>query len=268
MAQTHSTTSKRTFKHLTPYKRGMIAALHFEGKSMQDIANSVGCDRSTIWRELKRGTVTQLKTGRIKYEAYFPETAQVKYEENRKACGAKLKLDETIKFIKFAEAKILNNEWSPDAVCGFAKRKNLFDRARVCTKTLYNYIELGLITVKNIDLPMKVRLNTKTKRSRVNKRVLDRSIEERPSEVEDREVFGHWENDTVIGKKSQDEALLTITKRKTRKKIILRFFAKSSEAVSAAICEIRRNYGPNTAKVFKTITADNGSEFSELDTSF
>lgn len=267
MAQTHSTTSKRTFKHLTTYKRGMIAALHGEGKSMQDIANSVGCDRSTIWRELKRGTVTQLKTGRIMYEAYFPETAQVKYEENRKACGAKLKLNETIEFIKFAEAKILNDKWSPDAVCGFAKRNNLFDKARVCTKTLYNYIELRLITVKNIDLPMKVRLNTKTKRSRVNKRVLGRSIEERPTEAEDREVFGHWEIDTVIGKKSQDEALLTITERKTRKEIILRILAKSSEAVSAAICEIRKNYGSNFAKVFKTITADNGSEFSELDTS-
>jgi len=63
----------------------MIAALHGYGKSMQDIAKSVGCDRSTIWCELKRGTVTQLKTVRIMYEAYFPEPAQVKYEENRKA---------------------------------------------------------------------------------------------------------------------------------------------------------------------------------------
>lgn len=47
MAQTHSTT----------YKRGMIAAIHSEGKSMQAIANSVGCTRSTLWRKLKRGTV-------------------------------------------------------------------------------------------------------------------------------------------------------------------------------------------------------------------
>lgn len=72
MAQTHSTTSKRTSK----------PALYGEGKSMHGIANSVDCDRSTIWRESKHGTVPQLKTGRIMYEAYFPETAQVKYEEN------------------------------------------------------------------------------------------------------------------------------------------------------------------------------------------
>jgi len=86
----------------------MIAALHSEEKSMQDIAKSVGCDRSAIWRELKRGTVTLLKTGRIMYEAFFPEIAQVKYGKNRKACGAKLKLVETFEFIKFVEAKILN----------------------------------------------------------------------------------------------------------------------------------------------------------------
>lgn len=91
-----------------------------KGKSMQDISNSIDYDRSIIWRELKRGTVTQLKTGRTMYEAHFPETAQVKYQENQKACGAKPKLDETIEFIKFAEAKILNDEWSPDDVCGFA----------------------------------------------------------------------------------------------------------------------------------------------------
>lgn len=75
---------------------------------------------------------------------------------------------------------------------------------------------------------MKVRLNTKTKRSRVNKRVLGRSIEERPTEVEDREVFGDWEIDTAIGKKSQDEAPFTITERKSRKEITLRILAKSS----------------------------------------
>lgn len=116
------------------------------------------------------------------YEAYFPETAQAKYEDNRKACGAKLKLDKTIEYIKFTETKILDAEWSPDAVCGFAVRNSKFDNARVCTKTICNYIELGLITVKNIDLPIKVRLNTKTKKP---------GKQARPTEVEDREVFGH-----------------------------------------------------------------------------
>ena len=111
---------------------------------------------------------------------------------------------------------------------------------------------------------MKVRLNTKKKRTRINKRILGRSIEERPREIEERQEFGHWEIDTVIGKKSQDKALLTITERKTRKEIIIKIASKESEAVSASIRSLRNTYGSLFPKVFKTITADNGSAFAEL----
>jgi IS30 family transposase len=46
---------------------------------------------------------------------------------------------------------------------------------------------------------------------RLNKRVLGQSIEERPAEVEDRQVLGHWEGDLVKGKRTESEpALLTL----------------------------------------------------------
>ncbi|WP_235597227.1 hypothetical protein [Caldibacillus debilis] len=67
---------------------------------------------------MKRGTVTQMKSDLTFYQAYFPETAQIRYEEKRQNCGDKLKLDEVIAFIKYAEQKILHEDWSPDAVCG------------------------------------------------------------------------------------------------------------------------------------------------------
>lgn len=60
---------------------------------------------------------------------------------------------------------------------------------------------------------MKVRLNTRKKQYYQNKRVLGRSIEERPAEVNDRQEFDRLEIDTVIGKKSNDQTLLTITER-------------------------------------------------------
>jgi IS30 family transposase len=264
MAQSNSITSIRTFKHLTTFDRGMIAALHAEGKTMQEIADAVGCHKSTISRELKRGTVTQMKTGRKLFKAYFPDTGQAMYEANRKASGAKLKLDDAIEFIQFVETKILEDEWSPDAIYGHAKLHGLFGDDIVCTKTLYNYIDLGLLKVKNIDLPMKVRLNTKKKRTRKNKRVLGLSIEERPIEVNERKEFGHWEIDTVIGKKSNDEALMTLTERKTRNEIIFKVSGKESEAITEAISRLKTTYGPAFSTIFKTITADNGSEFAEL----
>ena len=64
-------------------------------------------------------------------------------------------------------------------------------------KTFYNYIDFDLLSVRNIDLSMKTRLYTKTKRVRKNRRILGVSIAERPLEVEDRAEFGHWEIDTV-----------------------------------------------------------------------
>lgn len=265
MVPSKSTTNKRTFKHLTEYDRGIIYAMHKHGKSLQAIADEIGCHKSTISRELKRGSVKQMKTDGTYHEVYFPDAGQRIYEENRKNCGAKLKLDTAIDFIQYVENKILEDKWSPDVAWGYAKRHNLFGDNMVCTKTIYNYIEQGLIAVKNIDLPMKMRLNTKTKRVRKNKRKLGLSIDERPMEALDRQEFGHWEIDTVIGKKNKnDHVLLTLTERKTRQEFIFRALGKTSEAINCGMEQLREKYTTNFDKIFKTITSDNGSEFADL----
>lgn len=57
--------------------------------------------------------------------------------------------------------------WSLDASVGYAKENNLFSSDKmVCTKTLYNYVDLGLLTIKNIDLPEKLKRNTKSSNAR------------------------------------------------------------------------------------------------------
>ncbi|MBE3570092.1 MAG: hypothetical protein IMW92_08275 [Bacillales bacterium] len=53
--------------------------------------------------------MTQMKTNGKLFEAYFPDTDKLVYEKNRKACDAKFKLDDEMKFIQFAEAKILRD---------------------------------------------------------------------------------------------------------------------------------------------------------------
>ncbi|MCT2878390.1 IS30 family transposase, partial [Lactobacillus delbrueckii] len=58
--------------------------------------------------------------------------------------------------------------------------------------------------------------NTKTRRARVNKRILGRSIDERSPRIESRKDFGHWECDLVLGHKTKDDdVLLTLCERKT-----------------------------------------------------
>ena len=86
--------------------------------------------------------------------------------------------------------KIKTHSWSPDACIGNALATGKFQRSQiVCTKTLYNYIDLGLLAVINADLPMKPRRNTKPSRVKKHKKKLGKSIAERPSSIDNREEF-------------------------------------------------------------------------------
>lgn len=262
MTQSNSNTKKRTFTHLTEIERGQIAAYLDEDVPLREIARRMGRNVSTISREKERGTVQQIDTFRKPYAKYYPDVGARVYEENRENSGAHSTLITAWKFIKFAEKKILEDDWSPDAAVGHAKRHKLFAYIP-STKTLYNWIDEGELSVINMDLPLKLRRSTKPSKSRKNKKVLGTSIEERPESIETREEFGHWEIDTVLGHKSNDEALLTLVERTTRMEIIKRITSKSASAVSFALDGIFSEF-PNLQDTFKSITSDNGSEFSEL----
>lgn len=262
MTHSHSNTEKRNYTHLTEIERGQIAAYREQGMSLREIGEKIGCDRSTISRELKRGTVEQIDTNRKPYKKYFPDAGARVYEENRRNCGAPTILMASWEFILFAEEKILKDNWSPDVVVGHAKKRDGFDSVP-CSKTLYNWIDNSDLKVKNMDLVLKLRRKTKSSKSKSNKKILGTSIEERPESIDTREEFGHWEIDTVLGHKSKDQALLTLVERKTRMAIVQRIPGKNAPEVRDALEGIFQEY-PNVQQTFKSITADNGSEFSEL----
>jgi len=265
MDNTNNTPNQQRNKHLNVFERGQIQLLNAEGLTPYAIGKKLGRASNTIRNELKRGSVEQIKANKVT-TVYFPDVGQENYEKNRKNCGPKFKFLECAEFINYLEEMFYEKKHSIDAICGCAKAKVLFDRnAMVCTKTVYNYIDLGLMNIANIDLPIKVRINTKKKRQRKHKKVLGRSISERPDEINDRSEFGHWEIDSVIGKKTKEEpTLMTITERKTRKEIIRKVPDQSSESIMTALSALATEAGDLFPKVFKSITADNGSEFSQL----
>ena len=89
---------------------------------------------------------------------------------------------------------------------------------------------------RNVDLLEKVRRNTKSARCRKNQKVLGQSIEQRPAEIQTRKEFGHWEIDTVAGKRTRDDqALLTLTERKTRFELMIKVDDKSAKPVNDAL---------------------------------
>lgn len=184
--------------------------------------------------------------------AYFPDTGQAVYEENRARCGRTYKLAFVSAFlVAFAVEKIQQAYWSPDAVCGYVKAQGLLEHATVCKKTLYRYIDLGLLPLKNIDLPMKVSRKPKIARVHQYKKVFGQSIEQRAASVQTREEFGHWEIDTVLGSRTQGEVLLTLTERKTRKEHILKIPRKQAACVQQAMQKLKQLYG--SAFSFKRI---------------
>ena len=91
------------------------------------------------------------------------------------------------------------------------------------------------------------------------------SIEQRPKEIDQRNTFGHWEMDCVVGKQRTKNVLLVLTERLTRYELIFKMPNKKSESVVDCLNKLECRYGKRFRKVFKSITVDNGVEFSDYE---
>ena len=257
----------RTFKQLTKADRIKIEALLKAGHSKKEIADLLHVHRSTIYREVKRGVFTALNSDLTQEERYSPDIAHDKYVENLKSKGGCLKIGNDIKLANYIEDKILNEDYSPAAVLGEIKAQGKESEfsVMICTTTLYSYIDKGIflrLTNKNLS----VKKNTKRSYNKVQKQAraaAGESIEKRPEEIDTRKEFGHWEMDTVKGKRGKSKnSLLVLTERKTRDEIIVKLPEHTASAVVDALDRLERKWGELFKEVFKTITVDNGSEFA------
>lgn len=265
----HHITKKRTDKHLNIEERFYIQQQLAAGDTIAHIARTLGRSRTTIYTELKRGTIEQIKRDR-KVSTYCYDAGQYAYQRTHSKSRKPFKLAKVSKFIDWCIDLFKHQKWSLDAAVGFARKTGLFPREDiVCTKTLYNYLHAGMLAIKPIDCPLIVRLSTRKRKSRKWKKCLGQSIEERPESINAREEFGHWELDTVRGiKKHSDHVLVTLVERKTRFYIVLRSpSAKASDVTSTLVTWLHQLDAQGIrAAVCKTITSDNGSEFAEIST--
>ena len=281
MSDTNNTTKleKRQYHHLTKEQRVQIEILLNQkdknGKrlfSNSYIANAIGVNKSTISRELRNRIKSKINvmSGKIKNKPYNAVDAQNDYNYKRGLSKAQYKLEKYPQMAKFIEDKIKIDKWAPDAIVGYMKVHNMFERDGFCeitTPTIYNAIRYGIIDVKLSDTRrMKYDPKYEYKREyQVSESKLDYSIEKRPEEVDKRLVFGHFELDTVVGKRDGiHECLMTLTERKTRFEMVFKLQAKTAKEVVNKFNEIKIFMKKNFNKVFKSITTDNGSEFSDF----
>jgi len=125
--------------------------------SITAISRALGRSRTTLYTELKRGTVIQIRQGKYQL-VYLADSGQATYERQRVGAFNTMKVGAIESFINWIESKVLDDHWFFDAAIGYAEHKGLFMRNEmVCAKTLYNYLHRGVLGIKAIDLPLVVR---------------------------------------------------------------------------------------------------------------
>ena len=234
---------------------------------IKNLALDVGTSVSNIYSIIKDATVSIRDTHLNKHFELSALAAFQKRSKNHKIPNNS-KFDKATDFISLVENEIKSNKLSSiDETINYLiihQRDKINDMETVSTKTFYNYVHQGKTSIKPIDLPRMVRRKTKKNwKTYIPKRQKGVSITERPESVDSREAFGHWEGDLVTGPRDgQNGAYLTLLERKTRFYYMIPISSKSSKKVYMQINKLHKFYGDSFKDIFKSITFDNGSEFS------
>ena len=251
-------------QHLTWENRIAIESLLKAKVSASQIAAVVGCSKRTVYREIQRGQCEQLNgTTYEMYTIYSAQKAQNRADQmNDLHKGRPVKLCPEL--AAHLEDYIGTQHYSPAA----AVREILLQGLalpQISANTVYRYIYRGYLHLCGLDLPVG-RYNVKQKQGEQRPAKAhrnDRSIDERPPEVETREDVGFWEMDTVVGTSAgPSRCLLVLTERKTRFEIVRVLESKTAREVLRVLRELRQEFGEDFRKLFKTITCDNGCEFA------
>lgn len=250
-------------KRMTYTDRLKIETLYNSKVPVKVIADTLGFSFQAIYYELKKGFYMHTNHDLTETKRYSCDKAQMKTDYEQTSKGASLKLGNDYKFIEFVEEKI-KQKYSPNAILGLIERDNLEFDTKVCCVTLYSYIDKGLfMNVTNKDLLRKGKKKKKKyKKVRAKRASAGTSIEKRPKYIEERKEFGHWELDTVVGKRKKGEVLFVLTERMTRYEIIYKAKDKTALSLVMFLNKLEKKYKSYFSQIFKTITVDNGSEFA------
>jgi IS30 family transposase len=241
---------------LTLSEREEISRAVVSGQSARSIATSLGRAPSTISRELKRNG------GQECYRASQAEQAAWDRTLRPKTC----KLVENRALARIVADK-LRGHWSPEQIAGWLKQTYPSDESnQVSHETIYRslYIQArGALKKELLEHLRRTRVMRRsrhhTQKTEDHGRITDTvSISERPAEVEDRAVPGHWEGDLLCG--SNSSQIATLVERKTRYVMLVKIPSKDTETVINALIKHAHKL-PD--ELYKSLTWDRGTELSD-----
>lgn len=172
MDKTNSITisaERKREQHLDSEERGTIQALKKLGYSNRAIAREINCSPSTVGYELRRGTPVYYGHGRR--PGYSAKRSAAVYKVNRSCCRRPKSVPRGSAFLRYMAEQVRTHKWSLDACVDYVRRNRLLPSETIpCTKTLYNLIWKGELTITPFDLPEALSRRTKGK-PRVSKRL-------------------------------------------------------------------------------------------------
>nr|WP_123072348.1 IS30 family transposase [Nocardioides sp. PD653] len=247
-------------RRLSIADREEIAYLRRRRWTITAIAVEVGFDKSTISRELARNTTG----GR-----YRASTAQVAAEDRaRRARPAKLAVNTRLR-VEVEDR--LEQNMSPEQIANRLRLEFPHDpEMRVSHETIYQslYVQTRGALRKDLSAHLRTGRALRKPRAQTQARAEGRaggplrnviSISERPPEIEDRAVPGHWEGDLIMGA-GNTSAIGTLVERATRYLILLHLPGDHTAlTVQEAMC---REMSRLPEVLRQTLTWDRGSEMS------
>ena len=246
------------YKRLSLDEREEISRKLAQGCSLNSIAKSLSRNVGTISREIRLGGCNK--------NTYRAGKAQRRADRNSsKRKSGKYILGENLKLKRYIHKK-LRLKWSPAQIAKELPIDYPLDMTmRIAPETIYTYLYVLPRGALKKELLSCLRQNHKRRHKQSREAKCERkledmlSIEERPKEVEDRIIPGHWEGDLVVGKNNRS-ALGTLVERTTRTTILIPVKNKSAEVVAKAFAkEIRKL--PQQMKL--TMTYDQGREMAQ-----
>jgi len=247
---------RRSLLRLTLVEREDISRGIASGSSIREIAKGLQRAVSTVSREVTR------HGGRPQYRA--SEADQQAWES---ALRPKLCLLAMYVKLQTIVASKLILDWSPEQISGWLKIQYPEDQSmRVSHETIYRSLFIQARGVLKKELIQHLRFKRRIRRSRHwrdsghrSGQIVDAiSIRERPAEIEDRAIPGHWEGDLIAGTKNSHIA--TLVERHSRFTMLVKVSSKDTATVVAAL---GRHVRRLPASLRRSLTWDRGLEMAQ-----
>ena len=249
------TTQRRSSRVLSMAEREEISRGLAEGVSLRMIARRSARAPSTISREIAR------HGGHLRYRA--TQADERAWQRARRPKRCKLAASPHLRELVAAKLAL---DWSPQQISGWRARAHPGEQAlQVSTETIYRSLFVQARGVLRKELMAHLRTRRTVRRSQHASTkgqgrggIVDAvSIRERPAEVEDRAVPGHWEGDLLAG--SANSHIATLVERQTRYLLLVKVPGKGSTGVVDALAAQVRTM---PRQLWASLTWDRGVELA------